>query len=729
MKLVPKSGLTISIRGQYEAEKRRRHKKGDNWACRCVNCGLTFVHRQALRKHYTQCAGFMSVKESEASGNVKAMSQDPEIVVDDEHDCNPLIIIETKTGKVVARIEDPDEKKKTPAKLTETDKIRRSDISGRKPNQAGIVKDTKYHVPQIRQRNIGQPQNSIGGEEVTSSVVMYNVMNAIRKRTEETVYGMTELQEYNGQKMVAKAERTDEKEMTERSQFSTPNKRKAVDDKNDDDSLKKTRFYFKPSSFPTEPAVSYSGSREKTDKTKSGVYRPVQERVLFDYGQQQPNDQTTGLQPSKTAKPSAKESSTENIRDSHIYPCSHCHLRFRHQTRLSRHLKDDHNMSLSLHIGCPICLKKFNSNRDFLKHMLEHKEDVNERTTFEETTQKSRILIKENKDSRVETALEQCEIKPVAVRRETINTNMNSISRQSPEIIRDVVVKTEVEKDDKENESKYGNIKSLNKWITPAHKQDLNESIRENIVAAFDVRNIINHLRTNITSAQGLSDTGVNQNIVHAVNSQTSPTNPCEKPSPKSAFFKERLEKSARIRNIQTGDGNEILVGEPFQFEQMLENVEPYSRPIKWVSNTSTVVTTVQPKSRSENISQRESLEAFPQSAPNDISSENKPRKHTIIKKEKVDNATPINKQYMRPSDVDFMRRVYLDRTHRYDGFYMNMAPLTSTMTFGEGGNGEALDLSMKSKKGGDNRYVEYMSAVSDVLDLSYTSTRKYSNA
>lgn len=351
---LPKTGLNIMFRGQYQPGKRRRHVKGDNWNCKCVNCGASFPNRMSLRKHFVQCDKYDDIqildqelecrsietiinaaeREYERQNEQSACVSAPALLHDVKHEPQEVAVEDGQNHRRKERRED-DLSKHGMKKLNHITSENADTCSNAGQNVIGYLDCTKTHD----QRCSNAESSTVKGEK-RKCVTDHDVSKLESRRKS------AKLTTFSSNPPIVKMEPRDVINLT----ASGANSGQKVD----------------------TPVV------EKPKNQKQAVYscdycilkfrwmNRLQRHLLKDH----PN--IPGVDIKNNPRP--------------IFSCKHCKLKFKFLSYLHRHVKNDHpdvkdfsKMSSELPEGrfrCTVCMENLTSDSKLLEHLKGHRESA-----------------------------------------------------------------------------------------------------------------------------------------------------------------------------------------------------------------------------------------------------------------------------------------------------------------------------------------------------------------
>lgn len=372
---LPKAGLNIMFRGQYQPGKRRRHAKGDNWNCKCVNCGASFPNRMSLRKHFVQCDKYDDIQ-----------------ILDQELECRSIETIINEAEREYERENEQSACVSAPAALQdvklETQEVAVEDGQIRSRKERREDDASKYRMKDLYRSS---PENVDTCSNTGQNVIGYIDCT----KTQDKQCSNAESSTVKGEKR---------KCITERDASELESCRK---------SAKLTTFSSNPSIVKLEPrdvtnlTASEADSEQKVDTTvvakpknqKQAVYscdycnlkfrwmNRLQRHLLKDH----PN--IPGVDIKNNPRP--------------IFSCKYCKLKFKFLSYLHRHVKSDHpdvkdssKMSIELPGGrfrCTICMENLTSDSKLLEHLNGHRESAE---TLAKTTSEPQVQCQGTLDGR-----------------------------------------------------------------------------------------------------------------------------------------------------------------------------------------------------------------------------------------------------------------------------------------------------------------------------------------
>lgn len=316
--IIPKLGFNGMMRGQYQAGRRRRHNKGDNWNCKCVNCGASFENRMLLRKHFVQCDQFEDVQilKQDEDKSITAIIQNAEIEFDKTEKENIDSVIDTETQSQF---------RKSPDLANEVDhkEPNRNELTGTYRNEPpskadnadnGNVGDVTNHENDSELgKDKSLEESSMSSASVMSSAVS-NVLQSVQRKTES---------------LLENADQTYSADITEKHiavQNQVVKHKRKLDEENCQTKTKRQRI----SKKITHQMQSTHPSNDVIDLTSDKL---------------------------KTATQSQNKKVNIVSKDL-VYGCQLCPLKFRWQSRLWRHVRKEHKEYVRL-----MNVQDFNADR------------------------------------------------------------------------------------------------------------------------------------------------------------------------------------------------------------------------------------------------------------------------------------------------------------------------------------------------------------------------------
>lgn len=394
--LPPKSDFNPIIRGPYEAGKRRRPVKGGNLNCRCVNCGASFLNRKLLRNHFVVCDKFDDIQileQGTGEKSIAAIMKEAENEFERENTeqtCGKDVISQTKLNEPdsAEQVKQPrDEILKTQGRSfqnmkAEVNESNSMDIHSKAQNVVtnSWIANAIAHKLETRLEKApdSQTKNDTKSEKRTHEVSIDKMPNethlnattpasslsdeslASADDSQSTAVSVTSVNESILNNVKKKTARILNEPCTDVIKSSDPGNRLEADDTfNQTNGKRKRKITVENEAKHARKKVFRDVPVIKLSDTSSDICEYI-DLTADD------NGSTSAYQ---------NKSDVTRSKNQGVYTCVFCPLKFRWQSRLARHVKQEHqNLDKANDtVLCSLCGAEFPSKLRLDEHLESHR--------------------------------------------------------------------------------------------------------------------------------------------------------------------------------------------------------------------------------------------------------------------------------------------------------------------------------------------------------------------